>query len=154
MTRNLSWREIDKLREKPRRREVKSALERALERDPRLKKKYLEEAEKLFMGPKGSPEHSKDLQAIHDKYGTKDFKKVVKKYISRYGMPDDWSTLILLLDVKDPSIITNAIKELLKQSKNKNSIEKKGVISKLKVISMTETDPSILETVEQALAEL
>jgi len=78
--RKKSWKEIDRKRDRSRsarnKKDERSNLERALE-DPRMKELYLQEAEKLFMGAKGRPQHSKDLMAIHESYGRTRFLSTV-----------------------------------------------------------------------------
>ncbi len=154
--RRKTWREIDSMRDKGGARRDKkngySSLERALE-DPKLKGLYLKKAEELFMGVKGRPEHSKDLMAIHNSYGTSKFMSRVRHYVDTYGMPDDWGVLLLLLDLKNaPEIVCKAIEALCTLVKKKGPIEQKGLKSKLKVLSITAKDPLIRETAEAQLA--
>jgi hypothetical protein len=153
-----SWLEIDKMRDKGNSRRVrrssKSTLERALE-DPRLREHYLQQAERLFMGAKGKPDHAKDLQAIHEAYGAAEFEAAVQNYIEKYGMPEDWSTLLLLLDTKNnPVIVCKSISILTGLSSDKGTVERKGLKSKLEVMSLTTKDYHIRETAEQYLSEL
>ncbi len=132
----------------------KSRLERALE-DPKLRKQYLKEVEKLFQGPKGRPGHDKDLQALHRAYGTASFEKKLKNYINTYGLPDDWSILLLLLDSRlEPDIVCKAIEALCNMSKERSTQEKKGLKSKLKVLSLTSKSPLICEAAESGLKAL
>ncbi len=153
-----SWREIDRMRDRGRSRKSRSegtsTLEKALE-DPRLRDLYLKEAENLFKGPKGRPEHAKDLRAVHDAYGTPNFPSAVKHYIETYGMPDDWGTLIILLDLeKKPEIIIKAMEGLQDLYDSKGRVEQKGLKSKLRILSMTSGDPDVRETAETILSEL
>ena len=71
-----------------------SDLEKAL-KNPRIKSQYMKEVERLFNGPKGDPEHDRDLQCLHDAYGTSRFGKQAREYIKKYGLPDDWGALLL-----------------------------------------------------------
>ncbi len=154
----LSWKEIDRLRDKRgQHQRSKSSLERALERNPRLKKKYLEEADKLFSGLKGNSSNAnpKALQKIHDKYGTKEFENTAIKYVDKYGMPEDWHTLILFLDIKEATgLLRKAIDILVRLARERSSLEVRGLISKLKVLSMVSSDPLLLEDVDEALSSL
>ena len=156
--RKKSWREIDKMRDKSRhtRRstEPKSMLEKALD-DPRLKKLYLKEAEKLFLGPKGTPEHDEALKKLKASYGKRTFEDVAREYVERFGLPDDWGDLILLLDLeKSPDIVCDAMEKAKAMLDSKGPIEKTGFISKLKVLSMTSKDPDIGEVAEEILESL
>ncbi len=153
-----SWREIDRMRDRPERlrnkREDAGELERAL-KDPRMKDLYLKEADKLFMGIKGRPEHSKDLMAIHNSYGTSKFLSSVRHYVDTYGIPDDWSVLLLILDLKkETDIVCKAIETLCELAGDKSPVEQKGLKSKLKVMSLTTRDPKIRDTAEIQLTEL
>lgn len=154
MNEKKSWREIDKSRDRglSRKKETKkSTLEMALE-DPLKKKFYLQEAERLFMGKKGASKHDKDLQSLHESYGTPDFDKKAKKYVEKYGLPSEWGALMLFLDVKNETDIVinslNAIKELLPQ---KGVLEKKGLKGKLKVLEMTHPESQVRDTVKEFL---
>jgi len=154
MNEKKTWREIDKSRDRGAQRKStikKSSLEKALE-DPVKKKFYLQEAERLFMGKKGTSKHDKDLTSLHEAYGKADFDKKAKKYIEKYGMPHEWSDLMLLLDIKKETDIVinslNAIKELLPQ---KGIMEKKGLKGKLKVLEMSHPESEIRETAKEFL---
>ncbi|MCX7668415.1 MAG: hypothetical protein N2Z84_05745, partial [Atribacterota bacterium] len=48
----------------------------------------------LLKGEKGTLEHDKLLNKIHSSYGTSSFITHIKKYIEKYGLPDDVSTLL------------------------------------------------------------
>jgi len=153
--RKKSWREIDKLRDRSRHTrsssEPKSMLEQALD-DPRLKKLYLKEAEKLFLGPKGTPEHDEALKRLKDSYGKKSFEQAARDYVSKFGLPDEWGVLILLLDLKDsPQIVCDAMEKAKDMLDTKGPLEKTGFVSKLKVLSMTSPDPDISEVAEEIL---
>lgn len=155
--RQKSWREIDRARDgvsSDGRKDDRSSLERALE-DPRFKDKYLKEAERLFAGPKGSEQHPKDLRAIHETYGTARFEGAVRHYLERYGLPDDWATLMLILDFKgDPDIVSRAIDALIALVPAKGLIERKGLKGRLKVLSLSAKDLSVREIAESRLGEL
>ncbi len=154
MSRKKSWREIDRMRDRGGAdRNTKSSLEKALE-DPRFKARYLQEAERLFMGAKGRSEHDKDLQAIHDAFGTPQFHEQVKSYIEKYGLPEDWRTLILLLDLDDPKLVQESIERLAEMAPNKGPVERKGFLGKLKFLAMTADDPEVQELAEEILEEL
>jgi len=153
-----SWKEIDRRRDRGRsarnRKDERSDLERALE-DPRMKERYLKEAEKLFMGAKGQPQHSKDLMAIYESYGKAKFLSTVRHYVDTYGMPDDWGALLLLLDIKnDSELVCKAIEALCELVDEKGAVEQKGLKSKLRVLSLIARDPQIRETAEIQLTEL
>ena len=156
--RKKSWKGIDRMRDRGgsaiNKKDERSNLERALE-DPRMKERYLQEAEKLFMGAKGRPQHSKDLMAIHESYGSTNFLSNVRRYVETYGMPSDWGALLLILDIKnDSELVCKAIKVLSELVGEKGNVERRGLESKLRVLSLTAKNPEIQETAEMQLAGL
>ncbi len=153
MADKMSWREIDRMRDRGGRRGSRTSLEKALE-DPRLKARYLEKAERLFMGPKGRPGHAKALQELHEAFGTPAFGAKVSAYMEEYGLPEDWRTLILLLDLDDPAIVVKALEQLAGMADEMGTVEKKGFLGKLKVLALTADDPDIQELAEELLETL
>ncbi|MGB9711892.1 MAG: hypothetical protein ACP5J5_00035 [Dissulfurimicrobium sp.] len=155
--RKRSWREIDRIKDRgdvSDKRDERSSLERALE-DPRLKERYLKEANRLFMGAKGGAGHSKDLRAIHETYGTAKFEAAVRRYLERYGLPDDWATLMLFLDFKsEPRVVIEAIDALVRLSRGKGLLERQGLKSKLKVLSLNARDLEIRDAAWAGVGEL
>ena len=156
--RKKSWKEIDKMHNRSggtkHRQDERSNLERALE-DPRMKERYLQEAEKLFMGAKGRPQHSKDLMAIHESYGRTRFLSTVRHYVDTYGMPNDWGALLLILDIKnDSELVCKAIEGLCELVGEKGTVERRGLESKLRVLSLTARNTEIRDTAEIQLTEL
>ncbi len=152
----LSWREIDKLRDRSphtRRRREETQAERAL-KNKWLKERYLKEVEKLFAGKKGSKDHEKALQKIHKAYGTNRFTKAVRDYVKEYGLPDDWGTLILLLDHKDAEIVCEALKALKELYPDKGPVEQQGFMSKVRVLSLTSKSERVQEEALAVLEEL
>jgi len=152
-----SWREIDRLRDRSphtrRRERSESHLEKAL-RSKWLKERYLKEVEKFFSGKKGSEEHEKALKAIHRAYGTNRFNRAVKKYIEEYGLPEDWGTLILLLDHKDPGIVCQALEALKNLYPQKGLVEQQGFVSKTRVLAMTARQEEVREAAQSILEEI
>ena len=151
----LSWREIDKMRDHSRHvsREPKSFRERTLRSDW-AKKQHLREAEKFFQGQKGSEEYKKAYTALHDRYGTPRFEEAAKKFIQEFGPPDDWGTLILILDAKDPALAKSALGPLKGLYQKRSLIEQKGLKGKLKVLAMTTRDENLREETAKTLEEL
>lgn len=156
--RKKSWKGIDRMRDRGKgsrnKKDERSNLEKALE-DPKMKERYLQEAEKLFMGAKGRPQHSKDLMAIHKSYGRANFLSNVRRYVSTYGMPSDWGALLLILDIKnDSALVCKAIEALCELVEEKGTVERRGLQSKLRVLSLTTRNAEIRETAEMQLTGL
>jgi hypothetical protein len=150
-----SWREIDKKREKSshvtRERSQKPGKPGADRWNTGRHKKALE---KLFLGDKGTVEHEKLYNKIHKSYGTSTFLPSVQKYIVKYGPPDDVSTLMLLLDSKDPEVMTLAIDKLQAIFGDAAPREKEDAKRKLSIVALTEKSPDVKERAAEVLDEL
>jgi hypothetical protein len=153
----LSWREIDKLKDQSGFSKIRKKLERS-ERSPvkennKTKEKYLKELEKLFVD-KEELEKQNFIENLHKSYGTKNFKKLAKEFFEKYGIPDDWRTLLLFLDLDDRKLVLSALEKLKEDFPNRNISEKQGILSKLKTLALTSKDEIIGFKVEKALKEL
>ena len=150
----LSWREIDQRRDRSSHVSGgKSYKERSLKSDW-AKKQHLREAEKFFQGKKGTEAYKKAYTALNEKYGTPGFKAAAQKFIQEFGMPDDWGTLLLLMDINEPAWVKDAIVALKEMCEKRSPIEQKGFKGKLKILAMTAKDKSLRQEVEKILAEI
>ncbi len=153
----LSWREIDKLKDQSGFSKIRKKLERSErsvhKEDFKAKEKYLKELEKLFID-KTELEKQEFLENLHKSYGTRNFKKLAKEFVEKYGMPQDWRTLILFLDLDDKKLVLAALEKLKEDFPNRNISEKQGIISKLKTLALTSKDETIGFKVEKTLKEL
>jgi hypothetical protein len=75
-------------------------------------------------------------------------------YLREYGLPDDWSTLMLLLDCKDSGTAIQAIESLKALYPQQGLEEQQGFRSKLSIISMTTKDDELRYRAEEAAGEL
>jgi hypothetical protein len=119
-----------------------------------LQKQYRKEAEKLFTGKRGSDKHKADHSAIYELHGSARFSEAVRTYLDEYGLPEDWSTLSLLLDYEDPEVVRAAIGVLKAQYVDRTALEKQGFRSKLEILAMTTKDDDLRDFVEEVLGEL
>lgn len=122
-----------------------------------VRKQILREAERLFQGnrpKKADPEQEKVRNEIHLSFGTKKFDPSVKKYIKAYGLPDDWGTLMLLLDCKESDTVIQAIQSLKALYPQQGLEEQQGFRSKLNIISMTTKDDELRACAEKSAAEI
>lgn len=151
----LSWREIDKLRDRSRHvsREPKSYQERTLKSEW-ARKQHLREAEKFFQGKKGTEAYKNAYNAIHEKYGSREFPKALKNFLDQFGLPDDWGTLLLVLDYSDPNWVKEALQSLKNMYPSRSLIEQKGFKGKLKVLATTTQDKEIRAECAKILEEL
>ena len=150
-----SWREIDRRRDRSRHasRDDRSTKEKSL-RSTWAKEQYLKEVDKFFTGKKGGKEHKTALNAIHRTYGTSKFATSVNKYLQKYGIPDDWSTLMLLLDYRDDQVLAQVIEAMQALAPERSVIEKRGFRDKLEILSFTASSSQIISLVESVLKEL
>jgi hypothetical protein len=150
-----SWREIDRMRDHSRHVEGgrKSYQERTLRSDW-AKKQHLREAEKFFQGRKGTDSYKAADRALHEKYGTPDFQEAAKNFLQEVGLPDDWGSLLLLLDFHDPKWVKEALAALKGMYQKRSLLEQKGFKGKVKVLVMTTADKGVRLEAERILEEL
>ena len=150
-----SWREIDRKRDRSRHvaRDKTSRKENSI-RSTWAKQQYLKEVGKFFQGEKGGKAHKVALDAIHRHYGTGKFASSVKKYLKKYGIPDDWSTLMLLLDYKDDEVLVQVIEALKEIALERSPLERQGFKDKLEILSFTASSTQIISLVERVSREL
>jgi hypothetical protein len=151
----LSWREIDKRRDRTHHysSEGKSFKERTLRSDW-AKKQHLREAEKFFQGKKGTEAYKAAHAALHEKYGTGDFQVAMANFLQQFGLPDDWGTLLLILDAHEPKWVQEALRALKELYAKRSLIEQKGFKGKVKVLAMTTKDKNIRQECEKILEGL
>ena len=149
------WREIDRKRDRSSHvsRDEASRGEKSL-RSTWAKEQYLKEMDKLFQGEKGGKEHKAALNAIHNHYGTSKFTASVKKYLKKYGIPDDWSTLMLLLDYKDDEVVVEVIEALKTNMPERSLVEKEGYKNKLEILAIIASSSQVISLAETVLKEL
>jgi len=151
----LSWREIDKLRDHSRHvsGERKSYQERTLRSDW-AQKQHLREAEKFFQGKKGTAAYKAAHAALHDKYGSPDFQEAVENFLQQFGLPDEWGSLLLVLDFHEPKWVKEALAAMKGMYEKRSLIEQRGFKGKVKVLGMTAADKGVRQECEKILEEL
>jgi len=149
------WREID--RKKDRSRYIGRGEKRQKKEGPkdRWQEGRVKEAlDRLFMGKKGTVEHDKLYRKVHDSYGSERFLVNVKKYIENYGLPDDASTLILILDTKEQGIIIQTIEKLKEIYPALSDRQKEDVKRKLSIIAITDRSREVKSKAEEVMREI
>jgi hypothetical protein len=151
----ISWREIDRRKDRspyaPKetpRDEVRSR------RSEWMMKKYRKEADKLFMGKKGTKKHQKAHHDIDRYQGTDQFETAVKTYLDQYGLPDDWSTLSLLLDYSDSEKVLQVLAAMKDLYEARSLTEKQGFKAKVDILAMTASDGDLRDFAEEMLKTL
>jgi len=151
----LSWREIDRRKDRspyaPK--EVPQDRVRS-HRSEWAMKKYRKEADKLFMGKKGTKKHQKAHHDIDRYHGTDQFEAAMKAYLDEYGLPEDWSTLLLLLDYSDPEKVLQALAAMKDLYEARSPVEKQGFKAKVDILAMTASDSDLRDFAEEMLKTL
>ncbi len=151
----ISWREIDRRRDRSPHAPKEPPKERERPRKSDwLKKRYRKEVEKLFMGKKGSKKHQKALDDLDRLHGTDQFDEAVRNYLEEYGLPEDWSTLSLLLDYSDPEKVSEILRVMKNLYEERTPVEKQGFKAKLDILAMTANDSDLREVAEEILRSL
>ena len=117
-------------------------------------KKYRKEADKLFMGKKGTKKHQKAHSDIDRVHGTDQFETAVKAYLDQYGLPDDWSTLLLLLDYSDPAVVSEALTALKNLYESRSPMEKQGFKARVDIMAMTASDRDLRDLADEMIKTL
>jgi hypothetical protein len=149
-----SWRDKDRRRDRSRH---VAQGDMGASSSPWMRKQILREAEKLFQGgrtKKANPEQEKACNEIHRHCGTAKFSPAVRKYIKQYGLPEDWSTLMILLEYKESETAVHTIEALLKLYADQGLEEQQGFRSKLNIIAMTTKDEALRLRAEETVANL
>ncbi|HVN25146.1 MAG TPA: hypothetical protein VMT71_14325 [Syntrophorhabdales bacterium] len=152
-----SWREIDKKRDRSShvRQEKKERSGGARPGADRYEQgRYKQALEKLFQGKKGTLEYQKLHNAIHKSYGSSTFLAHVQKFIKAYGLPQDVSTLLLILDTKDPDTMLMTIDKLKEVAASATAREKEDIKRKLSILSMTDRSGDVKERAHEVAEEL
>jgi hypothetical protein len=151
----LSWREVDRRKDRspyaPKEIPTDQGKSR---RSEWMMKKYRKEANKLFMGKKGTKKHQKARNDIDRYHGTDQFETAVKTYLDQYGLPDDWSTLSLLLDYSNAESVLQALAVMKDLYETRSLVEKQGFKAKVDILAMTASDSDLRDFAEEMLKTL
>ncbi|MCX8022569.1 MAG: hypothetical protein N2745_07340 [Syntrophorhabdaceae bacterium] len=147
-----NWREIDRKKDRSRHYGRQDKTEKKdLPKDRWNMARRKEALDRLFMGDKGTVEHDRAYNRIHKTYGTASFATNVKRYIEKYGLPDDVSTLLLCLDTKEKEVVLPVMDKLALVYKASTPREKEDIKRKLSIIKMTDKSIEIREKAEEVL---
>ena len=152
-----SWSEIDKRKDRSQHvsRDKPAFTRKPSARQEWAKKQYLKEIEKLFSGKKEETEEQKNARKdLSYLYGSSKFNGAVVDYVKTYGLPNDWGTLILILDHKDKDIVMKALTTLREMIDESSTAEREGFKSKLNILAMTAEDGALQELAEAIVEEL
>jgi hypothetical protein len=150
-----SWRDIDKKRDKG---SYSSSDEKKKTSKPGANRwntgRHKQALSMLFKGDKGTIEHTKMFTKVHKSYGTPSFLSTIQSYIEKFGPPDDMSTLLLLLDSKDGSIMTLAMEKLQQIYDDLTTREKEDIRRKISIVALTDRSVDLRESASGILDDL
>lgn len=151
----ISWREIDRRKDRSPYAPKETPEHRQKSyRSEWMKKQYRKEADKLFLGKKGTKKHQKAHGDIDRYHGTDQFDTTVKDYLDQYGLPDDWSTLSLLLDYSDAEKVSQVLAAMKNLYETRTSAEQQGFKAKVDILAMTSRDSDLRDLAEEILRTL
>jgi hypothetical protein len=151
----ISWREVDRRKDRSPYAPKENPPDRERSRRSEwVMKKYRKEADRLFMGTKGTKKHQKALNDIERYHGTDQFEAVVKAYLDQYGLPEDWSTLSLLLDYSDAEKVLEVLTLMKSLYENRTPMEKQGFKAKVDILAMTAQNADLRDLTEEMLKTL
>jgi hypothetical protein len=151
-----SWSEIDKARDKSShvsREKTPRGGARKAEAE-RERKAALKEAERLFAGKKATPEHAKALMMLERHFGTPKFVPTARKYLKDYGLPDDWGSLIMMLDFPEAAVVGGALERLFALYPEAGVTKQMGLKAKVETLSLVARDAEIRGLAEDYLGKM
>jgi hypothetical protein len=152
-----SWSEIDKLKDRSKHasQEKREVQHKQTASEDWAKKQYMKEIEKLFSGEKEETEEQRKARKnIVQRYGSSKFNSAVDQYVKKYGFPNDWSTLMLMLDHRNVNIVTKSLEVLRKKVHECSEAEREGFKSKVKIIAMIADNDELQGLAEVIVEEL
>jgi hypothetical protein len=149
-----NWREIDRKRDQSRHSGRREQEQKGEAHSDRWQSGRVKDAlDRLFKGEKGTVEHDKLLNKVNNTYGTDRFLPTVKRYMEKYGLPDDARVLLLFLDSRDAAICLATVKKLQEIVGGLPARQKEDVRRKLSIVALTDRSSEIREAAQTALEE-
>jgi len=149
-----SWRDIDKKRDRSSHVRQERSEKSEAPKDRWQAGRQKQALDRLFLGDKGTVEHGKLYNKLHKAYGTDRFLPAVQAYIEKYGLPDDASTLLLLMDAKEVEIKLQTIEKVREIHDTLSPREKEDVRRKISIVAMTERSADVKERAREVAEEL
>ncbi len=148
-----SWREIDQRRDRGTgARPAKEPRKTKTQRES-LRQQALAQAEALFKGKRALPEYQAALKVLEAHHGTKKFAATARKFLEKYGLPEEWGALHRLLDYPDPEVALEVIQTLAKQAQSRTRVEQQGFKGRLQILALTSPYGELRRTAEQILTD-
>lgn len=152
-----NWREVDRQKDKSRfyGRQDKDSREKELYPKDRWQQGKVKTAlDRLFKGDKGTLEHDRYFTRLHNAYGSDAFLGQAKKYIAKYGLPDDVRTLLFFLDLNEVEIAMAALEKLVIFYKSMESRQQEDMKRKVSIAAMSHRRKEVRIKAEETLEKL
>ena len=137
-----SWSEIDKMRDKSPHRKEKSRDSSSVKEKAAVKAQALKQAQSLF-NKTISPDAKKAVDEIFKAKGKKSFAKLVTDFIETFGLPDEWTFLLVMLEHPDETIFEQVAERMEQMYPDQKSSAKRSFKSQLSMLSMTSSNSEI-----------
>ena len=150
-----SWRDIDKKRDRSSHVSHEQKQEHKKPGADRWNTgRYKQALDKLFKGEKGTIEAEKLHKKVHKSYGSPAFAETARKYVAKYGPPDDISTLLLMLDSKDAQLMLLVMEKLRLVYQKASDREKEDIRRKLSILALTDKSADVKERASEIVEEI
>ncbi len=150
-----SWREIDKRKDRSHHTgdQKKGPAPKTRESMKQQYKKAVDEL--LFSGkPPESPQEKKARELLHKKYDTPGFDAAIKKFVKKYGIPNYWETLSMMLDCEDHEIKQATISAMAEMYEEQSKSEQMLFANSLRRISRLRDNEDTAKLARQQLKKL
>jgi hypothetical protein len=146
-----SWREIDRLRDRPS--ERRDALSRPAEsqRSAAATQQYLRKLHGLFREDEGGAEGQRLAEAVRAAHGTPDLAAACRAYLDALGPPRDAALAALFLDCGDVGSVRTALEALAEGVRSGALRVAPGMRSQLRLLSES-PDDDVAGLAEEMLA--
>jgi len=78
----------------------------------------------------------------------------LESFLRQFGLPDDWGTLLLILDAQEPKRLQEALKVLKGLYEKRSPLEQRGFKGRVNVLATTTKEKNIRQECEKILEEL
>ncbi len=109
--------------------------------------------EKLF-GKKGDAARYRLEERLRGAHGTPNFLRTYKEYLKGYGMPEEITLLLLLLDLGDEKEVLKVLEALDERAKSAAVDQKSLLRSRLRNLEMSTSSDALADAAEAMLGHL
>jgi hypothetical protein len=148
-----SWSEIDKNRNRSSHTREDRSEGGSMRDQAWVKEAALKQAEAVFKG-KSEPKQEKASRKMFESEGTAKLPEHIDAFIKEFGFPEDWRTLMLVLDHPDAEVFKKAALAMLEKFKDRPNPEKQAFKTKISLLSMAGATTKIQSLADAVLKRL